>query len=99
VKDAPRQGTPWLEVLKNMDTGAISEAENGLDVASSSENDFSESLNQQGAKSARSLSNTLLALLAPRRLAHLEKYTPCTILLDATRRTRSSPSPCVRRGY
>ena len=37
VKDIPRQETPWLDLLKHMDAGAISEAENGLDVASSSE--------------------------------------------------------------
>jgi len=53
VKDTPRQGTPWLDALKNMDAGAISEAENGLDVASSSEDEFSESSNQQGDKSAK----------------------------------------------
>jgi hypothetical protein len=44
VKDTPRQGTPWLDVLKNMDAGAISKAENGLDVASSSEDEMSKSL-------------------------------------------------------
>jgi len=55
VKDTPKQGTSWLDVLKNMGVEAISEAKNGLDVALSSEDEFSESLNQQGAKSAKSL--------------------------------------------
>jgi hypothetical protein len=68
VKDTPRQGTPWLDVLKNMDAEAISEPENGLDVASSSEDEFSKSLNQQGAKSAKRGKEGLLSLLSPRHI-------------------------------
>jgi hypothetical protein len=40
----------------------------------------------------------LLALLAPRWLAHLEKCPPCTALLHTTRGARSAPSPRVRGG-
>jgi hypothetical protein len=76
VTDTPRQGTPWLDVLKNMDAGVISEVENGLDVASSSEDEFSESLNQQAAKSAKSLLNTLLSLLAPPHIKDPERCAP-----------------------
>jgi hypothetical protein len=58
----------------------------------------SRSLMYRGDKSDRSPQSTLLALLSPRWLAHLEKYPPCTALLHTTRGARSAPSPCVRGG-
>jgi hypothetical protein len=76
VKDTPRQGTPWLDVLKNMDARAISEAENSLDVASSSVDEISVSLTQRGAKSAKRRQKRLLALLAPRHTRNSETHAP-----------------------
>lgn len=53
MKDIPRQGTPWLEALKNVDAGARRQAENGLDVASSLVDEISVSPTQRGARSAK----------------------------------------------
>ena len=65
MKDEPQEETPWLNALRNLDTAGPGEAEQiGPDTASSSAAEISKSLTQQGAKSAKSLLNTLLALLA-----------------------------------
>jgi hypothetical protein len=45
----------WLEALKNLGTEAAQESEIATDAASSSEDEFSESLTQQGDKGAKSL--------------------------------------------
>jgi hypothetical protein len=91
VKDTPRQGTPWLDVLKNMDVGAISEAKNGLDVDSSSEDTFSESLSQQGDKSAKRRKERLLALLSPRHIRDFRSYLPREGCRAKTNPTKGRP--------
>ena len=61
------------------------------DAASSSAAEFSESLAQQGAKSAKRGDEGLLALLSPRGLAYLEEYAP-THSYTTSRRGRLSTS-------
>ena len=50
----------WLEALKNQGTEATQETEIATDAASSSATELSESLTQQGAKSAKSPSTPRL---------------------------------------
>jgi hypothetical protein len=65
LKDEPQERTLWLSALRNLDTASPSEAEQiGPDTVSSSADEISKLLNQQGDKSARRVLRTLLALLS-----------------------------------
>jgi hypothetical protein len=55
----------WLEALKNLDTETTQETEIATDAASSRAGESSDSLIQQGDKSAKSPDAPLLALLSP----------------------------------
>jgi hypothetical protein len=65
--------TPWLNALRNLDTATPGEAEKiGPDTDFSCGDELSKFLNQQGAKSAKSPLDTLLALLALPHTRNLE---------------------------
>jgi hypothetical protein len=75
-KNEAQEGTPCLNARRNLDTAPPSEAEQiGLDTVSSSADEISKLLNQQGAKSARRVFKGLLALLAPHHPEPFEKHT------------------------
>jgi hypothetical protein len=70
--------TPWLTALTNLATATSGEAKRiGPDTASSCEDELSKFLNQQGAKSAKSPSNTLLSLLALPHIRNLAARSVC----------------------
>jgi DNA polymerase I-like protein with 3'-5' exonuclease and polymerase domains len=70
-----------LEALKSLEGEAKKDETSTTNTALSPVDEISESLVQRGAKSDRSPQSTLLALLAPRRLAYLKR--PRTLLSSA----------------
>ncbi len=74
MNDEDRKRTSWLEVLKALDADPTQEVEVASGASSSSEVEFSESLNQEGAKSAKRVPDWLLALLAPRHSRNSENH-------------------------
>jgi hypothetical protein len=69
LKDELQEKTPWLNALRHLDTATPGEAERiGPVTASTSADEISEVLTQQGAKSASRMSRGLLALPYTRNL-------------------------------
>ena len=65
----------WLEALRFLDTEVTQETAIATDAASSSEDGRSESLTQQGDKSAKRGGEGLLALLS---LPHIRDFAACS---------------------
>jgi hypothetical protein len=76
LKVEPQERILWLNALRNLNTATPGETEQiSRDTASSSADAISKSLTQQGAKSAKSRLDTLLALLALPHTRNLERTT------------------------
>ena len=98
MKDESQERTLWLTALQNLDTATPGEAKQiGPDTASSSADEISKSLTQQGAKSAKSSLDTLLELLAlpnsgDPKIAARRRGIPLVVtdVMDHVR----SPLPC-----
>ena len=77
----------WLEALRFLDTEVTQETAIATDAASSSEDGRSESLTQQGDKSAKRGGEGLLALLSPPHIRNSESHA-----LRQERRERGNPT-------
>jgi DNA polymerase III epsilon subunit-like protein len=66
----------WLEALKNLDTEPEQQVQTTSDGVSYSATELSESLTQQGDKSAKRGKEGLLSLLAPPHIRSSENYVP-----------------------
>jgi hypothetical protein len=66
----------WVEALKNLDTETAQGTEIETDAAAASASELSESLTQQGDKSAKRGDEGLQALLSPLHVGDSEIYAP-----------------------
>jgi hypothetical protein len=75
TKGNPTRERPWLDALRSVERTLKEEEKRATRVLSSFVDKTSEAPVQWGAKSAKSPSDTLLALLAPHHLRVFEKHT------------------------
>jgi hypothetical protein len=76
LKDELYKGTSLLDALKSMDGKTTGKTKIAEDFIYPFEDEISESLIQQGDKSAKRVEKGLLALLSPPHFEVLRKYDP-----------------------